>query len=72
MIGETPLSYAVVNGVVNTVRYLLDHGANPDEPIGDLRCTALHMAVTQGQSSILFFCKQLFIIICLFIFDESK
>ncbi|KAM0921909.1 hypothetical protein ACQ4PT_006546 [Festuca glaucescens] len=37
-LGETPLSYAVVNGIVNTVWYLLDHGANPDKPIGDLRC----------------------------------
>uniref|UniRef100_A0A453CLH5 Uncharacterized protein n=1 Tax=Aegilops tauschii subsp. strangulata TaxID=200361 RepID=A0A453CLH5_AEGTS len=45
--GETALSYAAVNGIVNIVRYLLDHGANPDKS-GPRRCTPLHMAVGQG------------------------
>lgn len=46
-IGETALSYAVVNGIVNIVRYLLDHGANPDKS-GPGNRTPLHMAVGQG------------------------
>jgi ankyrin repeat protein len=53
LIGETPLSYAVVKkGTVNTVRYLLDHGANPNKPGGDRDGTPLHLAVAEGQLSI--------------------
>uniref|UniRef100_A0ACD6AJ36 Uncharacterized protein n=1 Tax=Avena sativa TaxID=4498 RepID=A0ACD6AJ36_AVESA len=47
MIGETPLGYAVVKGTVNTVRYLLDHGANPDKPSGDRSSAPLHLAVAE-------------------------
>jgi ankyrin repeat protein len=49
MIGETPLSYAVVNGIVNTVRYLLDHGANPDN-VDKTGFTPLHEAAKKGYS----------------------
>ncbi|KAF7017686.1 unnamed protein product [Triticum aestivum] len=49
--GETALSYAAVNGIVNIVRYLLDHGANPDKS-GPRRCTPLHMAVGQGHCEV--------------------
>ena len=47
LIGETALSYAAVNGTVNVVRYLLDHGANPDKS-GPGNRTPLHMAVAKG------------------------
>jgi ankyrin repeat protein len=30
-IGITPLGHAVGAGMVDSVRYLLDHGANPDK-----------------------------------------
>ncbi|XP_048558689.1 ankyrin-1-like isoform X2 [Triticum urartu] len=49
--GETALSYAAVNGIVNVVRYLLDHGANPDKS-GPGNRTPLHMAVGQGNCEI--------------------
>jgi ankyrin repeat protein len=72
MIGETPLSYAVVNATVNTVRYLLDHGANPDKRTGDLGYTPLHLAVAQGQLPIFLFCRCLSIITSLSVSDECK
>ncbi|XP_037486635.1 serine/threonine-protein phosphatase 6 regulatory ankyrin repeat subunit A-like isoform X1 [Triticum dicoccoides] len=49
--GETALSYAAVNGTVNVVRYLLDHGANPDKS-GPGNRTPLHMAVAKGNCEI--------------------
>ncbi|XP_047049518.1 ankyrin repeat and SOCS box protein 3-like [Lolium rigidum] len=51
--GETPLSYAVVKkGTVNTVRYLLDHGADPNKPGGDRDGTPLHLAIAEGHCEI--------------------
>lgn len=46
-IGATPLIYAVLGGIVYTVSYLLDHGANPDKPNEQGRAP-LHLAVEQG------------------------
>ncbi|KAK3157982.1 hypothetical protein QOZ80_2AG0131250 [Eleusine coracana subsp. coracana] len=47
--GDTPLAYAVRGGGVNTVRYLLDHGANPD--MSDNKgSTPLHLAAARGAS----------------------
>jgi ankyrin repeat protein len=57
MTGETPLHYAVCKGTVNTVRYLLDHGANPDKLGGAHSGSPLHYAVAEGELSILFSAK---------------
>ncbi|KAK3154135.1 hypothetical protein QOZ80_2BG0186590 [Eleusine coracana subsp. coracana] len=49
--GDTPLAYAVRGGGVNTVWYLLDHGANPD--ISDNKgSTPLHLAAARGNCKI--------------------
>ncbi|BAS78747.1 Os02g0492000, partial [Oryza sativa Japonica Group] len=50
--GATPLIYAVLGGIVYTVSYLLDHGANPDKPNEQGRAP-LHLAVEQGNCEIL-------------------
>ncbi|CAL4887814.1 unnamed protein product [Urochloa decumbens] len=46
--GNVPLSHAVRAGNVDTVRYLLDHGADPDKPVG-FGCTSIHIAVAEGS-----------------------
>ena len=43
-----------------TLRYLLDHGANPDKLAGHRSATPLHLAAAEGQLSILFFGKPIF------------
>ena len=48
-IGETPLAYVVRGGTVETVRFLLDHGADPNQP-GEHGCTVLHVAAGAGSS----------------------
>ncbi|EEE57022.1 hypothetical protein OsJ_06798 [Oryza sativa Japonica Group] len=50
-LGATPLGYAIYGGIVDTVSYLLDHGANPDKP-NEKGCTPLHLAVEQGHCEI--------------------
>ena len=40
---RTPLVYAVRGDTVDTVQYLLDHGANPDKPDAN-GSTPLHLA----------------------------
>jgi ankyrin repeat protein len=52
-IGDTPLAYAVRSGSVDTVQYLLDHGAIQDKP-DNKGSTPLHLAAPRGLS--LFFC----------------
>ncbi|KAJ1691525.1 hypothetical protein LUZ63_015680 [Rhynchospora breviuscula] len=49
---KTPIFQAIFGGHVDTVRYLLDHGANPDarDRVG---FTSLHSAVLQGNAEIL-------------------
>ncbi|CAN6272688.1 unnamed protein product [Urochloa humidicola] len=49
--GETPLVYAVRGDTVDTVQYLLDHGANPDKADGN-GSTALHLAAAGGNCEI--------------------
>lgn len=67
-IGATPLGYAIYGGIVDTVSYLLDHGANPDKP-NEKGCTPLHLAVEQGPSQCISFilyvhgCTTLFFIL---------
>ncbi|RLN09784.1 ankyrin-like protein-like protein [Panicum miliaceum] len=46
--GNTPLSHAVRAGNVGIVRYLLDHGADPNKPV-DFECTSIHIAVGKGM-----------------------
>ncbi|KAK3154136.1 hypothetical protein QOZ80_2BG0186600 [Eleusine coracana subsp. coracana] len=46
--GDTPLAYAVRGGCVETVRYLLDHDANPDKP-NNKGSTPLHLAAALGN-----------------------
>jgi ankyrin repeat protein len=46
-IGITPLGHAVGAGMVDSVRYLLDHGANPDKT-GKEGCTPLQLAAAEG------------------------
>ncbi|GJN21097.1 hypothetical protein PR202_gb08545 [Eleusine coracana subsp. coracana] len=41
--GDAPLAHAVRGCKVDTVRYLLDHGADPNKP-GEHGCTTLHVA----------------------------
>uniref|UniRef100_A0A0E0CKQ3 F-box domain-containing protein n=1 Tax=Oryza meridionalis TaxID=40149 RepID=A0A0E0CKQ3_9ORYZ len=50
-LGATPLGYAIYGGIVDTVSYLPDHGANPDKP-NEKGCTPLHLAVEQGHCEI--------------------
>ncbi|XP_037422746.1 ankyrin-3-like [Triticum dicoccoides] len=44
----TPLLCAMFGGSLDTIRYLLDHGANPDKVVGD-RFTPLHHAAGMGD-----------------------
>ncbi|KAF7069340.1 hypothetical protein CFC21_074985 [Triticum aestivum] len=44
----TPLICAMFGGSLDTIRYLLDHGANPDKVIGDC-FTPLHHAAGMGD-----------------------
>ena len=44
---RTPLVYAVRGDTVDTVQYLLDHGANPDKPDAN-GSTPLHLAAAGG------------------------
>ncbi|KAF8686182.1 hypothetical protein HU200_043656 [Digitaria exilis] len=46
-VSDTPLDYAVRSGLVETVRFLLDHGADPNKA-GEHGCTALHVAAGAG------------------------
>ncbi|CAN6272689.1 unnamed protein product [Urochloa humidicola] len=46
--GETPLAYALRSGSVETVRFLLDRGADPNKP-GEHGLTALHVAAGAGM-----------------------
>ncbi|KAL6634314.1 hypothetical protein ACP70R_026985 [Stipagrostis hirtigluma subsp. patula] len=49
--GDTPLACAVRRGTVDTVKYLLDHDANPDKP--DRKgSTPLHLAAAGGNCDI--------------------
>ncbi|CAL5058194.1 unnamed protein product [Urochloa decumbens] len=48
---NVPLSHAVRAGNVDTVRYLLGHGADPDKPVG-FGCTSIHIAVAEGKCEI--------------------
>ncbi|KAJ1691524.1 hypothetical protein LUZ63_015679 [Rhynchospora breviuscula] len=50
--GKTPLFHATYGGHIDTVRYLLDHGANPDARDKD-GFTCLHTAVLQGNAKVL-------------------
>ncbi|KAM0833004.1 hypothetical protein ACQ4PT_064507 [Festuca glaucescens] len=50
--GITPLGHAVGAGTVDSVRYLLDHGANPDKT-GKEECTPLQLAVAEGNCEVL-------------------
>ncbi|KAK1616797.1 hypothetical protein QYE76_022314 [Lolium multiflorum] len=50
--GITPLGHAVGAGMVDSVRYLLDHGANPDKT-GKEGCTPLQLAVAEGNCEVL-------------------
>jgi ankyrin repeat protein len=52
-IGDMPLTYAVRSGSVDTVQYLLDHGAIPDKP-DNKGSTPLHLAASRGLSLLLF------------------
>lgn len=47
LIGETPLAYAINGANINTVKYLLDHGAYPDK-VDDKGFTSLHIAAEDG------------------------
>lgn len=47
LIGESPLAYAINGAHVATVRYLLDHGADPDK-VDDKGFTSLHIAAEEG------------------------
>uniref|UniRef100_A0A0E0JZZ5 Uncharacterized protein n=1 Tax=Oryza punctata TaxID=4537 RepID=A0A0E0JZZ5_ORYPU len=49
--GDTPLAYAVRGSTINGVRYLLDHGANPDKP-DNKGSTPLHVAAMKGECEI--------------------
>ncbi|XP_078149213.1 uncharacterized protein LOC144544554 isoform X2 [Carex rostrata] len=50
--GKTPIFHATYGGHINTVRYLLDHGANPNVRDKD-GFTPLHSAVIEGYAEIL-------------------
>jgi ankyrin repeat protein len=65
-IGITPLGHAVGAGMVDSVRYLLDHGANPDKT-GKEGCTPLQLAVAEGPfMHILIYLFYLLFCICAF------
>lgn len=49
--GETPLAYAINGANINTVKYLLDHGAYPDK-VDDKGFTSLHIAAEDGYCNI--------------------
>ncbi|CAL5021925.1 unnamed protein product [Urochloa decumbens] len=49
--GESPLAYAINGAHVATVRYLLDHGADPDK-VDDKGFTSLHIAAEEGYCKI--------------------
>lgn len=53
LIGETPLAYAISGAYIATVKYLLDHGADPDK-VDDKGFTSLHIAAEEGLSPTLF------------------
>lgn len=53
MIGETPLAYAINGANIATVKYLLDHGADPDK-VDDKGFTSLHIAAEEGLFPTLF------------------
>ncbi|CAN6251583.1 unnamed protein product [Urochloa humidicola] len=46
--GNVPLSHAVRAGNIDTMRYLLDHGADPDKPVS-FGCTSIHIAAGEGK-----------------------
>ncbi|KAJ3686875.1 hypothetical protein LUZ61_016039 [Rhynchospora tenuis] len=50
--GKTPIFHAIYGGHIDTVRYLLDHGANPNARDRD-GFTPLHSAVLEGNAEIL-------------------
>ncbi|GJM85040.1 hypothetical protein PR202_ga00768 [Eleusine coracana subsp. coracana] len=50
--GDAPLAHAVRGYKVDTVRYLLDHGADPNKP-GEHGCTALHVAAGAGMCEVI-------------------
>ncbi|KAK3157981.1 hypothetical protein QOZ80_2AG0131240 [Eleusine coracana subsp. coracana] len=51
-LGDAPLAHAVRGYKVDTVRYLLDHGADPNKP-GEHGCTALHVAAGAGMCEVI-------------------
>ncbi|XP_025821128.1 LOW QUALITY PROTEIN: transient receptor potential cation channel subfamily A member 1-like [Panicum hallii] len=54
-VGETPLVYAVRGDTVDTVQYLLDHGANPDKPSDLGNCEIVKALLSKGADIHLFF-----------------
>lgn len=46
-VGDTPLAYAVRGRSIDGVKYLLDHGSNPDKP-DNKGYTPLHVAAIKG------------------------
>ncbi|KAI3855880.1 hypothetical protein MKX03_011535 [Papaver bracteatum] len=50
--GETPLSWAAIEGRLAAVDYLLKMGANPEIP-DDLNCNPLHHAAMKGHKDII-------------------
>uniref|UniRef100_I1P0K4 Uncharacterized protein n=1 Tax=Oryza glaberrima TaxID=4538 RepID=I1P0K4_ORYGL len=49
--GDTPLAYAVRGRSIDGVKYLLDHGSNPDKP-DNKGYTPLHVAAIKGECEI--------------------
>jgi ankyrin repeat protein len=49
-VGETPIYYAALNGDIQLVKYLLDHGGDPAMP-NEKGCTPLHAAAQEGLLS---------------------
>lgn len=50
--GWTPLTLAIGSGCENMVKYLVDHGADPNERHPDFNFTPLHIAVLTNQKNI--------------------